>query len=325
MDDVRKIVLFRALQLGDMLCSIPAIRAIKKTYPEAEITLVGLPWAKGLLERFSHYISSVVVFPGYPALPEQSVEKNAFPEFLQKIQDERYDLAIQMHGSGLITNPLVDLFNARRIAGFYMKPNYCPDSLFVEYPSKLHEIERHLQIAKKLGAQELSTEMEFPITESDTLELDRLNLPVETQKFVIIHPGARGADRQWEPGNFAAIGDFCHELGFEVVITGTSDESNIVNKVHENMHQPAIKLAGKTSLGAMAVLIKRSAGLISNCTGVSHIAAALKTKSVVISLDGEPLRWGPLNKRIHHTIDCSQNNDIELVRSKVKLMLDLIV
>jgi ADP-heptose:LPS heptosyltransferase len=50
----------------------------------------------------------------------------------------------------------------------------------------------------------------------------------------------------------------------------------------------------------VAVLIKNAAALVSNCTGVSHIAAALKTKSIVISLDGEPDRWGPFEQKVAH-------------------------
>jgi ADP-heptose:LPS heptosyltransferase len=56
-------------------------------------------------------------------------------------------------------------------------------------------------------------------------------------------------------------------------------------------------------------LIESAYLLISNCTGVSHIAAALETPSLVISMDGEPERWGPINTRFHHTIDWTRNPD----------------
>src|SRR4051812_39264068 len=117
--NLKRIIVFRALQIGDMLCAIPAIRALHNAYPEAEITLVGLPWAKMLVERFPDYFHSLVVFPGYPGFPEQPVDRFAVPEFLQKVQQENYDLALQMNGSGNLSNPLVDLFAAKHIAGFY--------------------------------------------------------------------------------------------------------------------------------------------------------------------------------------------------------------
>ncbi len=91
-------MLLRALQLGDMLCSIPAIRALRQGFPDAEITLVCLPWAKFLAERFPAYFNSFVSFPGYPGLPEQAFDLNAFISFLASVQQQQFDLSIQMHG-----------------------------------------------------------------------------------------------------------------------------------------------------------------------------------------------------------------------------------
>src|SRR5205807_2979062 len=118
---------------------------------------------------------------------------------------------------------------------------------------------------------------------------------LQKNKYVCIHAGSRGVWRQWPVEYFAALADYCHDQELQVVLTGTKDELSIVERLASLMkHEPVIA-AGKTSLGAVAVLIRDAFALISNCTGVSHIAAALKTKSVVISMDGEPGRWAPLN------------------------------
>lgn len=321
-EKVKKILIFRALQIGDMLCSIPAIRALKNGYPNAEITLVGLPWAKMLIERFPNYFDSLINFPGYPGFPEQQVHRAAIPDFLKHIQQQNFDLALQMQGSGVISNPLVDLFGAKNIAGFYTSNNFRPNNeLFIKYPEDIHEVERHLQLIENLGITGASKELEFPITEEDEAEFVGAALPLTPKKYVILHPGARGVNRQWEPANFAAIGDFCFENGFEVVLSGTDHELDIVENVIERMHHKPVNAAGKTSLGAVAVLIKKAAALVSNCTGVSHIAAALKTKSIVISLDGEPFRWGPLNKKLHRTIDWTKTNDLNLVKGEAENLL----
>lgn len=320
--NLKKIVVFRALQIGDMLCAIPAIRALHNAYPDAEITLAGLPWGSMLAERFPEYFHSLITFPGYPGFPEQAVDYFAFPDFLRKVQQENFDLALQMHGSGTISNPLVDLFAAKNIAGFYTKNNFCPDKdLFIEYPDHIHEIKRLLKLIEALGITEYLTDLEFPVTQKDIEDFEKAALPVKPGEYVIIHPGSRGVSRQWNPENFAAIADYCYENGLQVVITGTKDEMPIVENVKGQMKHEAIIAAGKTSLGAVAVLIKNAAALVSNCTGVSHIAAALKTKSIVISLDGEPERWGPLNKSLHRTIDWTTDADINNVRKKVKSLL----
>jgi ADP-heptose:LPS heptosyltransferase len=79
------------------------------------------------------------------------------------------------------------------------------------------------------------------------------------------------------------------------------------------MHHLPIDLTGKTSLGAMAILIKNAFALVSNCTGISHLADAFDTPSIVISMDGEPQRWAPLNRKLHRLIDWTRNPHFEAV------------
>jgi ADP-heptose:LPS heptosyltransferase len=93
--------------------------------------------------------------------------------------------------------------------------------------------------------------------------------------------------------------------------------------VISHMKQPAINLAGKTSLGAIGILIKNAYALISNCTGVSHIAAAFQTPSIVISMDGEPERWGPINKDIHRTINWLAEPDLDRVHVAARRLLQV--
>jgi len=321
-ENLKKVVIFRALQIGDMLCAIPAIRALHRANPGAEITLVGLPWAKMLVERFPAYFHSLITFPGFPGFPEQTVDYLAFPDFLKKVQQQNFDLTLQMHGNGTNSNPIAALFGAKHIAGFYTKNGFCPDKdLFVEYPDDIHEIKRHLKLIESLGITEYSTDLEFPLTKKDFEDFEKSALPVKAGEYVIIHPGARGVNRQWDPGNFAAVADYFFEMGLQVVITGTKDESEIVENVVHHMKHTPVNAVGKTSVGAVAVLIKNAAVLVSNCTGVSHIASALQTKSIVISLDGEPGRWGPLNKLLHKTIDWPTGVDLNYVYKEAKALL----
>ncbi|RYE16230.1 MAG: glycosyltransferase family 9 protein, partial [Sphingobacteriaceae bacterium] len=292
-------------------------RALRTTYPKAKITLVGLPWAESLLSRFPDYFDAFIAFPGYPGLPEQEINPQTITAFLQEIQAQQFDLALQMQGNGSIVNPLVELFGAFYTAGFYRQEDYRPNPLFLKYPDQIPEIERHLQLMNHLGIPSVGTELEFPINSYDRDAFDQLNLQIIPQKYVCIHPGSRSVERQWSPAYFAQLADYCQEQGYDVVITGTKDEAHLATEVMQHMKHEAYNTVGKTTLGAVAVLIKDAFALISNCTGVSHIAAAFGTPSVVISLHGEPERWSPLNRVKHRTIDWTQTPQLKLVMEQL--------
>jgi ADP-heptose:LPS heptosyltransferase len=106
-----------------------------------------------------------------------------------------------------------------------------------------------------------------------------------------------------------------------VVLTGTTAELQIVQQVESLMKTKALTAAGKTSLGSLAVLISRAAAIICNCTGVAHMASALETPAVVISMDGEPWRWAPQDHQLHSCIDWTQRPEYGLVYEAVVRLL----
>jgi ADP-heptose:LPS heptosyltransferase len=175
------------------------------------------------------------------------------------------------------------------------------------------EVHRHLLLMKHLGIDTAGDHLEFPLNPNDQKDFDDLLLPIDAKNFVCIHPGSRATWRQWPPQYFGAIADFCIEQGFVVVITGTKEESDITREVIKCMHHLPVDITSKTTLGAMAILIKNAFALISNCTGISHLADAFDTPSVIISMDGEPERWAPINKNMHRVIDATKDPHFETV------------
>lgn len=308
---IKKIAVFRALQLGDLLCSMPAIRALRAAFPRAEITLIGLPWAQSLVTRFPIYFDHFIPFPGYPGLPEQPVDIGGTISLLARMNEDPFDLVLQMQGNGSIVNPMVMLWNATFTGGFCTKRDYCPDNgYFIEYPDRLPEIDRHLLLMEYLGIPAQGRYLEFPLSLQDEEQLRELGLPISPRQYACIHPGSRGNWRQWPPEYFARMADRCASRGLQVVITGSREEKQLADEVMRHMQYPAINTAGATTLGAVGALLKDAALLVSNCTGVSHLASALQTKSVIISMDGEPGRWGALNKELHTTIDWTAERDV---------------
>src|SRR3954468_18870189 len=88
---IDSVAVFRALYLGDMLCAVPALRALRAALPAARVVLVGLPWAAAFVRRFDRYLDGFLEFPGYPGLPEQPPRVDRLPAFLEAVRRERFD------------------------------------------------------------------------------------------------------------------------------------------------------------------------------------------------------------------------------------------
>lgn len=304
-----RVAIFRALQLGDMLCALPALRALRAGLPDARITLVGLPWAAAFACRYPHLIDRFLPFPGAPGLPEGE-RPGDYAAFLAAARAERFDLAIQMHGSGLLSNGVVRAMGARMTAGFHSPAAPRPDSgAFFAYPDG-NEIHRLLRLMELLGFPARGDQLEFPLGEEEEAEAAaiRRDRHLPHGRYLCIHPGGRAPARRWPPERFAAVGERLAAEGWPIVLTGAPWERSLTGEVAARMRYPAEDLAGSLSLGGMAALIGGARLLICNDTGVSHIAAALRVPSVVIFTGSSPERWAPLDRRRHrivlHPVNC---------------------
>jgi len=205
----------------------------------------------------------------------------------------------------------VSLLGAQRMAGYFRPGDYCPDpDRFFPWQPRDHEIHRYLALLRALGVAADDAALEFPITDEDRFDLRRATagLALDDGPYVVVHPGAQLPSRRWHAERFAAVADALAEDGYRVVLTGVEAERHLAHLIACAMRARPIDLTGKTTLGAAAVLIEGAALLVSNDTGVAHIADALQTPSVRISCGGDSHRWAPLDGSVHrvlsYPVDC---------------------
>lgn len=303
------IIIVRSLPgLGDFLCWVPALRALRIALPDTQITWIGLPESAYLMQRFPHYIDQGLEFPGYPGIPEAPVSPQRTVNFLLQTQQLNFDLALQMHGSGAVINGFTLLLGAKQSAGFFPLGHDCPDhDRFLPYPEHEPEVWRHLRLLDFLGIPLQGDHLEFPLWKSDWDEFSAIAAAYDLRpgSYICVHPGASQSTKRWAYQNFAAVADRLAAQGFQIVLTGTTAEIELTQAIARTMQFPSINLAGQTSLGALAVLLTQARLLICNDTGISHLAAALQTKSVVIFSNSDSQRWAPLDRRRHQVIHCS--------------------
>ncbi len=298
----RKIAIVRASRIGDFICATPAFRALRAALPESEITLISLPFLRDLAERSPH-LDRFVEFPGFPGLAEQFFNARRALDFFQRMQADEFDLAIQMHGSGVYANPFALMLGAKYTAGFVREAGWaqgldaaCP------MPETGPEVRRWLALTTFLGAEPRGEEVEFALAEQDHRTAQAL-LGAGRPPFIGIHAGAREETRRWAPERFAAVARELHRrAGGTIVVVGGRRERGVAEYILSNVEAPGINLAGRTTLPEMGAVVARLGLLVTNDSGPAHVAYGLGIPSVTIFGATDPGRWGPLDSRRHAVV-----------------------
>lgn len=313
----QSVLVFRALMLGDLLCATPALRALRHGLPGAHIAFLGLPWAAGLCARLAS-VDEFIEFPGWPGLPEREpADVRTLLRFLSSVRQRHFDLALQMHGSGAIVNPLLLSLGARRTAGFASGAHWpytngavhqADAANFTEWPTRGTEVERLLTLTDHLGLPRQGEHLDFPLLPQDHDEAEPLCQGLGGRPLALVHAGSQLPSRRWPPERFAAVADALADAGLAVALTGTMAEAGLTRAVAGAMRAPALDLAGQTTLWTLGALVERAALVVCNDTGISHMAAALGTPSVVVASGGDAPRWSPADATRHrmfwHDLPC---------------------
>jgi ADP-heptose:LPS heptosyltransferase len=303
---VRKLAVFRGLYLGDLVAATGALRALRHGYPEAEITLISLPWVSALAPHLPR-VDRVLPYPGAPGLDGRGDEAD-LEEFVARMRDERLDLAVNMHGRGPTSTRLVVRFGARRTAGFVGAKDAPVLDVEVPWDAEAHESRKLLMLAEKAGGSPTGPEPELRVREEDDRRARALLPP--GRPLAIVHPGASVSEKRWPGEAFGRVAEALIRQGYAVAVTGSAQEKELTQRV-SGLAPGAVDLGGRTDLSTLIALVARASIVVSNDTGPAHLAYALRTLSATIfgpSTDVE--RWGPLNRKRHAVLFGNPISDV---------------
>lgn len=291
-----KIALFRGLYLGDLVAATPALRALRRGYPEAEVSLAALPWA-GALAPHLPPVDRLVPYPGAPGLDGWNGDEGGLRGFLATMRAERFDLAVNLHGRGPQSTRLVARFGARRVAGFAHAEAPALD-VAVPWEAEEQESLKLLLLAQAAGGEPAGTHPELRVRDEDDRRAREL-LPDPRGPLAILHPGASVAEKRWPAEGFGSVARALLGRGYAVAVTGSAAEGGLA-RVIRGQAPSAVDLAGKTDLSVLISLVARAGVVISNDTGPAHLAYALRTPSVTLfGPTTDRRRWGPLDGGRH--------------------------
>lgn len=301
-ENVNKIAILRANAVGDFILSLPAFEALRRTYPNSEIILLGQPWHREFLANRPSPIDRVEVIPYVHGLNENTSNEMKYCEktltsFFAAMQAESFDLAIQLHGGGAYSNPFILQLGAKYTIG--PKPQDAVElDCSIPYRLHQHEILRCLEVVALAGANPCQIEPVLSLTFRDYLEMSAL-IEHTKQNIVVINPGARDPRRRWPAQYFAIVAKALVDQGVLPVINGTKEETPIATIIEKALDGKVLNLCGKLSLGALSALLAKSRLLITNDTGTLHLGLAVGAAAVSIFWCGNMMSYQPSAGRRH--------------------------
>ncbi len=322
-EHVRRVLVIRLDLLGDLVMSLPAVHAIKRAYPQAEITVLSLPYAAGLLE-LAPEVDRVLAYDVNRIRRVRDVltprNYREFFALVRQLREARFDLCLSLHGRFACVMAWLSRcprrFGYRREAYPFMLTRTLPGG---RYEQRQHEILYNVRLAELAGAHlDWSHRLGCPTP--------KLTIPLAEQRrtrhllgefeiradslMVIVHPGAsNGWAKRWLPEYWGQLANRLHtDLGAAVVVTGSPNEADVVQAVLRGCSFRPIVLAGQTTIPQLGALLKRADLLLSSDSGPAHMAAALGTPQVTIFGPTDPVIYAPASSRavvLRRDLPCS--------------------
>lgn len=273
-------VVLRALGLGDLLTAVPALRALRDSFPEHRAVLAA-PAALAPLAHLSGAVDEVV--DTAPLAPLDESLHGA-------------DLAVNLHGRGPQSHRVLIAARPRRTIAFAHEE--IPESRGgPEWRAGEHEVARWCRLLEEAGVPADPTRLDLAAPRAGTDS-------AAGRGATVIHPGAASPVRRWPADRFAAVARAEREGGREVVLTGSRSERNLAESVARDAGLPAgAVLAGETDLLGLAQLVATAGRVVCGDTGVAHLATAFGAPSAVLFGPVPPDEWGPPpNRRTRHRV-----------------------
>lgn len=299
----RRILVVKLADLGDVITSGPALRALRTTFPHARIvalvTAATVPVLAG-----SPYVDGVLTFDKFaydrPLNALHPANLWAAMRLAWELRRQRFDTVVILHHlttrwGALKYAALALATGARRRVGLdngrgWFLTHRVTDGGF----GARHEVEYALEVVGLLGARTDDPRLEVPISPADAAYAREVLNPDGPRPLIAIHPGSGGWSlaRRWEPAGFAAVADALAErYGARIVLVGTASDD--IDQVMGEMCTSALNLSGRTTVGQLAAVLRYCDLFIGADSGVMHVAAAAGTPTVAIFGPTNPWAWGP--------------------------------
>ncbi len=296
--------------IGDVVMTLPAVAAVRKTWPKARISVLAKPWVAEVY-RLSADVDDVIVFQE----PGRHAGIGGKFRLAGELRNEGFDCAILLQNA-------IEAAIIAVLAVIPLRAGYNSDGRGVllthavrrtKAIRQVHQIDYYIEMVRALGCTSAGRDVHLrPGEDYDGLAralFSRFGID-ENRPIIGIAPGAAyGPAKKWFPERFAAVADrLSGDSGAQMILFGSAGDRESTATVQGSARHPLIDIAGMTNLKEAIALIARCSLFISNDSGLMHVAGALGVPTIAIFGSTNPVTTSPVGERsvvIHHDLDCS--------------------
>ncbi len=296
-----RILVIKMRYIGDVLLITPFLRALRKGYPGAKISVLVNKGTEETLEN-NPYIDEAITFDRSWGLTKQM-------SFIRKLKKEEFETTIDLTNSDRSAwiARFLKPYSRVGIKGHKNFRNKRLYNILLDIPNDLGEEERNLEVGRQLGLRRLEPETEIFLLDEEVEKAMALIKDVK-KPYAVFHPGARRWYKSWPTERFAELADRTVRAGVEVVICGGSMDVENAGKIESAMTERATNIAGKTTIRDLAVVERESIFFVGNDSAPMHIACSMGATTIGLFGPTDFRRWHPIGKKhfvFAHDVDCS--------------------
>ncbi len=296
-------------QLGDMLCVVPLLRALKKKYAAARISLMASPVNADVMMH-NRYIDEVILYDKRAFLGQRGPRIAQLWRFIRSLRKRQFDLAIvPATVSTSFTSDLLAFLSGApvRIGAGSINGTPNPSAFFFNVPVDLdwratphrHQTLRNCDIGLPLDVETSDCAIELTLQKDELDRAKEFILKKKDAKSLIIalHPGAGKLPNRWPASRFSSVANkLTAEFDAILIVTSGPMDDEPVGLMIQNLRH-TYELLRNQPIRRVASILSMASLLISNDTGIMHVGASVGTR--VLSLFGptDAGQWAPLGTR----------------------------
>ena len=303
-----RILVIRLDLIGDLVMSLTLVRALKHTYPDAEIDLLAVPSSAAIVTADPNISTILTTDPNIWRRPKALIHLSnwlALFALIRQMHNRHYDVAVSVFGRWAALFAL--LSGAKRRLGFGQEGYYgfLTDSVAGRHwdaHDHKHEVDYCLELAQAAGAT-ITPEDRIPHLDVEPQARRDVEQLLEQEGvshdalIITCHVSSHnGYAKRWPVPYWATLIDrLIREEHATVILTGAPNDQPLIGQVLQRTHEHPLNFAGKTSLPQLAALLQRANLMITGDSGPMHIAAAVGTPLIAIHGPTDPALSGPVS------------------------------